>query len=419
VKIDFLSHPVRNAAVAALLLVLVLELGFFIQRETQTWDEACHIFAGYSYWTRGDFGMNPEHPPLVKLLATAPLLSLPLKVPPHEKVFSKEEDFTAATRFVYANDAEQILRRTRMAVALLTLLTAILVFAVAREMFGLVAAFVALALFAFEPTLLAHGAVVTTDMGMACFLLATAYAFYRYVKKPSMVRLVLTGVAGGLAMATKHSAILIPPILILLGLCEVIRRRASGSEAASAPQKSRGWQALRLAVALVVIGVIAGAVLWSTYGFHFHPRPGVEITQRLTAYASRLKHPFQTRMIVSFAHWHLLPEPYLYGLTDVGFTAEFSHSYLLGRIYPHGVWFYFPVAFAIKTTLGLMILLALVPGAQVVGPVAGARAGVRCHPGSGLSRSCHGLADEYRRAAHSSGVPLLDNPRGLGCVGAD
>jgi len=351
----------HTGGVVALLLILVLELGSFIRRETQTWDEACHIFAGYSYWTHGDFGMNPEHPPLVKLLATAPLLSLPLKVPPHEKVFSKEEDFTAATRFVYSNDAEQILRRVRIPAALLTVLLAILLFLATREMFGSVAAFVALTLFVLEPTLLAHGAVVATDMGLSCFLFATVYAFYRYVKKPTAVRLALTGLATGLAFATKHSAILIPPILILLALYEVIRRHGSSADAAGTPAESRGKQALRLAVAIIAIGLIAGAVLWSSYGFSFHPRPGFETTSRLTDYAARLKHPFQAKMIVAFARWHLLPESYLYGLTDVGFTAEFSHSYLLGTIYPHGVWFYFPLAFAIKTTLGLMLLLALIP----------------------------------------------------------
>ena len=56
-------------AVVSLLRILLLELTLSIRRETQTWDEACHIFAGYSYWTRGDFGMNPERPPLVKLLS--------------------------------------------------------------------------------------------------------------------------------------------------------------------------------------------------------------------------------------------------------------------------------------------------------------------------------------------------------------
>src|SRR5690348_15908761 len=105
----------------ALLAILALQLVFSIRRETQTWDEACHIFAGYSYWTRGDFAMNPEHPPLVKLLATLPLLSMTLKAPPRERIFSKEEDFIGAKQFVYSNDAEKILLRTRITAALLTL----------------------------------------------------------------------------------------------------------------------------------------------------------------------------------------------------------------------------------------------------------------------------------------------------------
>lgn len=42
-------------------------------------------------------------------------------------------------------------------------------------------------------------------------------------------------------------------------------------------------------------------------------------------------------------------------------SPDFSHTYLLGKVYPHGVWPYFPIAFAIKTKLGLLILLGLVP----------------------------------------------------------
>ena len=174
-------------ALISLLVILVLELALSVRRETQTWDEACHIFAGYRYWTRGDFGMNPEHPPLVKLLAAAPLLTLPLHGQERKNLFSKEEDFISATEFVYTNNAEQIMFRARMAASLLTLLLAVLVFAATREMFGTKAGFVALTLFVFEPNILAHGATVTTDIGFSCFLLATVYAFYRYVKAPSRI----------------------------------------------------------------------------------------------------------------------------------------------------------------------------------------------------------------------------------------
>ncbi len=349
----------QASAAAALLIVLLLELSLSIRRETQTWDEACHIFAGYSYWTRGDLGMNPEHPPLLKLLATAPLHSLQLRVPPHPNIFSKEEDFTTATDFVYGNDAETILFRTRMAAASLTLALALILFFAAKKMFGTVAAFIALLLFVFEPTVLAHGALVTTDMAMSCFLLATVYGFYRYVKGPTARRLILTALAAGLALASKHSGILIFPILVALALVELLSRPTKDAEKPT----NRRQQTLRLTGALIVISIIAVAMLWASYGFHLQPRPGLDAQARVVNYASRLHHPIQAGMIQSFARWHLLPEPYLYGLADVGFTADFSHTYLLGRVYPHGVWYYFPVAFVIKSSLALVVLLLLVPPA--------------------------------------------------------
>ena len=233
------SRGLQAAGVACLLVVLALQLAFSARRESQTRDEACHIFAGYNYWKNADFGDNPEHPPLVKLLATLPLLPLPLNVPPHPGVFSKEEDFLTATQFVYSNGAEMILFRTRMAAALLTLLLGPLVFAAAKEMFGPIPAFIALTLLVFEPNMLAHGAVVTTDVGFSCCLLATVYAFYRYVKKTSVVRLALTGLAAGLGLATKHSAILIPPILLALALCISRTRTNFGAAFADLPVSQR------------------------------------------------------------------------------------------------------------------------------------------------------------------------------------
>jgi dolichyl-phosphate-mannose--protein O-mannosyl transferase len=55
----------------------------------------------------------------------------------------------------------------------------------AREMFGTSAAFIALTLVAFDPNLLAHGALITTDVGLACFMFLSVYMFYRFVKSPS------------------------------------------------------------------------------------------------------------------------------------------------------------------------------------------------------------------------------------------
>ena len=40
----------------------------FIDANSQTFDEAAHIAAGYSYIAKGDFRLNVEHPPLSKEL---------------------------------------------------------------------------------------------------------------------------------------------------------------------------------------------------------------------------------------------------------------------------------------------------------------------------------------------------------------
>jgi hypothetical protein len=353
---DSARRKLFTATAISLFAVLLIELTFTIRHETQTWDEACHIFAGYRYWTRGDFAMNPEHPPLVKLLATAPLLPLHLNGPERKGVFSKEEDFLSATQFVYNNNAEQIMFRTRMAASLLCLLLAMLVFAAAREMFGNIAALVALTLFVFEPNMLAHGWEVTTDTGFSCFLLATVYAFYRYAKQPSARKLALVGLAAGLALATKHSAILVFPILIVLAVAELgLRRRAISDQVNSRSSVAK------LAGALLVIAGIAIVVLWAAYGFRLHPQKGVSAETRVIEYAQGLHHPLQTVLISQAARWHLLPEAYLYGLADVGYIAGFSHSYIFGEVYPHGQWFYFPAAFLIKSTLSLLLLFAVAP----------------------------------------------------------
>jgi len=81
------------AGVVGLLIILGLQLVLSVRHESQTWDEANHIFAGYRSWTNADFGLNPEHPPMLKLLATVPLFLSPLKTPKLEGRFFKEEAF--------------------------------------------------------------------------------------------------------------------------------------------------------------------------------------------------------------------------------------------------------------------------------------------------------------------------------------
>lgn len=349
-------------AAVVLLVVMGAELFLSVRNASQTWDEGCHIYAGYSYWTRGDFGMNPEHPPLVKLLATVPLLGHKLNTPAAQDRWFKLEAFFEGRDFIFNNDADWILLRVRMAAALLSLLLAALVFAAAYEMFGGWAGLLALALLAFEPNILAHGAWVTTDVGLSCFLFGSVYAFYRFVKRPSLLRLAVVGIATGFVFASKHSGILIIPMLILLALAEVLLPSRVKSESDAEPAEGRVKTALRLTASLAGIGLIAVLVLWSFYGFRYNARPdGLKMNPPLAECANGLQRPFDRKIISAAARFHLLPEAYLYGLADVRSVSDFSPSYIFGKVYPHGVWFYFPAAFVIKTTLGLLLLLSLVP----------------------------------------------------------
>lgn len=334
------------AGVACLLVVLVTQMALAIRQESLTWDEDDHIFAGYMSWKTGDFGLNPEHPPLVKLLATIPILGMPLHVPKLQGRDFKIEAFLDGKEFLSKNDADTMLFRVRMAAALLTVLLAVLVFLAANEMFGPVAGFIALTLMAFDPNLLAHGAFVTTDMGLSCFLFASVYAFYRYVKVPSWWRLALVGLAAGCALASKHTGILIFPMLLVLAVCEAFRTRGRK-------------QIARLALALVVITVIAVVVLWAFYGFRYSSRPAGLAMNPPFAEFSRGLRPLDTTLVSACARWHLLPESYLYGLVDVRKMIDWYPSYIFGKVYPHGVWFYFPSAFLIKSTLPFLALLVL------------------------------------------------------------
>lgn len=336
-----------------LLLVIGLQLFLSVRRESQTWDEADHIFAGYRTWTDGDFGLNPEHPPLVKLLATIPLLWSQPKSPTLEERFFKEDAFLRGKEFLYQNDPQGILARTRTAAATLTLLTAIVVFFATRKMFGTGAAFIALVLLAFDPNLLAHGALVTTDVGLACFMFLSIYLFYRFVKSPSALRLGAAGVAVGLALAVKHTGLLVVPILFLLALCEI------GLNFFGATRGTLGHKVLRISGSVVLVSLIGWAVLWSFYGFRYAARPGsLQMNPPLAEYIQGLK-PHEAWPISTLARFRVLPESYLYGLADVRLTANFYTSFLLGKVYAHGVWFYFPVAFLIKSTIGVLALVLL------------------------------------------------------------
>jgi Dolichyl-phosphate-mannose-protein mannosyltransferase len=220
-------------------------------------------------------------------------------------------------------------------------------------MSGPFAAILALALFAFEPNLLAHGNLVTTDMAASLFFFSTAYAFYRYAKRRSVGRLAVVCLSAGLGMAAKHSMIFIFPALVLVALVELVLPAEEGQK-----RKDRTRQAMQLAASLVIVGAAAFAILWVFYGFRYAARPaGHAMIPPLAGYSAMLEGGFGKKMLTGLSEHHVLPESYLYGWVDILSGNHFLPCYIFGKLYSTGRWFYFPGTLIIKSTLGFLLLL--------------------------------------------------------------
>ena len=80
----------NSRTVLALAAVLALLVWFWVRGERffdangPAFDESVHLSAGYSYWTTGNFRLNREDPPLLKLFWAIPLLFKNDVIYPHD-----------------------------------------------------------------------------------------------------------------------------------------------------------------------------------------------------------------------------------------------------------------------------------------------------------------------------------------------
>jgi 4-amino-4-deoxy-L-arabinose transferase-like glycosyltransferase len=356
--------PRRILVIAGVLLLLdifAVQLLLSSERNSLTWDEGHHLYAGYLSWKTADDGINPEVPPLVKAIAAAPLLPMRPTTPPLQSRFFKDEAFFGGRDFMFHNniDVDAVLLPARLAVSIFSFALALLVFSAARRMFSAGAAFVALALLVFDPNFLAHGALVTTDVASACTLFAAVYAFYRWRMEPSRKRLLLVGLCAGIALVTKFTGILVAPILLLLAGFEL------AFPALLSPYRDlildrRSVLLRRFAIGLPVIALIAWAVVWCTYGFRFAARPrGLLLNPSFADYVHQLSSPRSIGILSWIDRHYLLPESWLFGLADTKITADTYTSYFCGHVSPHGHMLYFPTCFAVKSTLPFLLLFVL------------------------------------------------------------
>ena len=324
-----------------------LQMFAVISRKSITVDEIVMIPSAYYHLAAGNFQLVNEHPPLAKIIAGVPALFVqPNEVKANQIVGepgSIIEKWSYAERFWENNPDifESLSYWPRVPAIILTVLLGLLIFKLARELFGPLAAVLAVALFTLEPTVLAHGRVVQTDIPATLGYLLLFFAIYRYAKNLSLKNAVWIGMAAGVALLAKFSMLLAGPVLLVFFGWMLWRAAKKGS--------SRRAIIIHLGLCAIV------AILIINAGYLFQHRaiaaPDVQWIQESFPRVSR------TVTLLTSLVSHILPVDFVLGiLRQVRHNSEGHPAGFLGMYSRFGWWYYFPVAFALKTTLPFLLL---------------------------------------------------------------
>ncbi len=324
------------------LLLLCAAFAQLLAAATQlsaTVDEGFHITSGYEYLRTGQLRLFDEHTPLAKALFAWPLFFVPDLTPPEQAPgYTDGNLIEAAQATILAyRPLDRVIVACRIPVVLLTLLLAASVYRWATAHVGVTAGLLSLALFTFDPNILAHGSLATTDMGATAFIFWTLLTFSHHLRHPTRLSWWSTALLLGLSQGAKLTALLLFPILGLIILID-------GWTQSLPSQRKRALLARGLSYTGMV--TVAVVVLWALYGFEVRPLPEIAAGTIPIPMASHLK------------RWFRLQSNLDYG----------RETFLLGQNSMHGWWLYFPIAFALKTPLPTLFLVTVV-GASLILPL--------------------------------------------------
>jgi hypothetical protein len=339
---------VRKAEVVcgALLFLMAVNLFASISRKSITNDEIVHIPAGYYHLVAGEFQLNNEHPPLIKMWAALPLLFLQPDEPLAPK--TEDENFMERTwgfheRFWGANQTrfQSISFWPRLMMVPLTLALGALIFVFTRKLFGAPAALIAVGFYVLEPTMLAHGRIVHTDVPAALAYLFFFFTLYRYSENPGLQRSFALGIACALALLTKFSMLVTLPVLVIYLLIRLFTQRKD--------RKQRSQL-------LTHGGLIAVVILFLLNAAYYFKHPALEASDVRWV---EMKSPALLGFVTTLIHVasKLVPTYYLFGVYNIQVHNHYGHATsLLGNYSDLGWWYYFPVAFALKTTIPFLLV---------------------------------------------------------------
>ncbi len=292
--------------------------------DSPTIDEPVYVTAGLTGLVRQDLRLNPQHPPLAKVLAALPVLAENPALP-GGRVWSRANHRVYAQSFLQSarrvSELREITFLSRLVPILELGLTALVVYALARRLAGPAGGVFAAALWLLDPFVIGLGHLDGIDLPFTLTALLTALALVRWLEGPSITRAVAIGLACGAAMVVRDTG----PLLLGVAALTV----------AVVPKRS-------LTPALTVLGVAFG-VVWLVY-LVLDP-------------AFTLHHP------------NVLPQRYLDGFDAVGAAHSGSTgTFLLDRHWHSANPLLWPASLLIKVPVTLLAAYALTPLFQRVVP---------------------------------------------------
>ncbi len=192
---------------------------------------------------------------------------------------------------------------------------------------GPAGAVVALLIFTMIPTVLAHAGLSTTDMGVTACFAAASYALMRLVEEPGPKTAAWLGVAGGLMVLTKFSALAFYPAAVAVALALWLYQVR--------PSVREFWRLLVERLPWLGLAAVLGfVVIWAGYRFSFGKSVWV---------------PFPGPFPELFA-----------GIDNVIRHNRAGHvAYFMGEVREEGWWTFFPTLIAIKIPLAVLALIAI------------------------------------------------------------
>lgn len=354
----------KNYKIIILLILSFMTIVSILNADNDAliYDEDAHIPAGYSYLTQHDIRLNPEHPPLLKDLAALPLLFIQPKLDTTQDFWIKDDadasQWNAGKSFLFGsgNNPDQIIFWSRLPIVLLSLLLGLFIFKWTRELAGIIAGLFALTLYAFDPNILGHNHFVTTDLGIAAFIVFSLYYFLRFIKEPSAKNIWLAGLFLGLVQLVKFSSVLLFPVfgllIIIYPLVKISRDKNN--------LKSLG-EYLWKGASVFIISIL---LVWVAYFANSYAMPQAKLGEILDHYMKPTDMralTIQTRKLILGINKYPALEPladYVFGVARVFQRVGGGNvTYFMGEVSTKGFLSYFPIIFLIKEPLPILFFL--------------------------------------------------------------